>query len=251
MRMVNFGVPEQSGITPAVMGFVSRAAAEGWLTGDDLLRLAKGGDTRTSFEDAAGILGKDRVLGHAEVAEAWGAPVLTGPSVEIRYSAETLQWAARENKRGAHWMLGFSRASGLLEQYRTKTSLFSAARGAWLADMDGLPSTFVPGYYLVDFHGRFGKTTWSDQETAIDRMGPQFVRANESVVVGMALSMKMIQGREPLADHQHWGCSTDIHGGRIAVGRTSVGCGMEVMFIHPQTRVYPVLRACVMVKPGA
>ena len=134
---------------------------------------------------AVAILGGSRVLTQA----------LANGEVElpIRYSDETLRACADENREGsADWRLVYLRGHSLREEQKRvgvsqehqpcfcNTNWWVGGLiGRWLRTV---PEKFEPGYYLIEFNGRFGQTTWRRQEEAIRALGPRFQRAHEAMV---------------------------------------------------------------------
>ncbi|TSC82887.1 MAG: hypothetical protein G01um101420_69 [Parcubacteria group bacterium Gr01-1014_20] len=174
---------------------------------------------------ATNTLGSSKVLTVAKVAEVWGMSIPA--DVPIRYSEEDLRQAAAENKAGADWRLVYFTGQSLREQYakrgdNTKNQpCFYKSWDWWLKSEQDEWANQKPafGYYLIDFRGRFGRTSWDAQNGEIAKLGSDFLRTHEAVIVEVAMSFFMATGERLLKDFYHWGPSLASGGGRVLVGR--------------------------------
>ena len=196
---------------------------------------------------AVAILGGSRVLTQA----------LANGEVElpIRYSDETLRACADENREGsADWRLVYLRGHSLREEQKRvgvsqehqpcfcNTNWWVGGLiGRWLRTV---PEKFEPGYYLIEFNGRFGQTTWRRQEEAIRALGPRFQRAHEAMVTEAALRIFEATGVRLLSWYYHWGRSVDFLSNRVYVGHFNVG-GWSVGYGPPTYDGNDLLRVCL------
>lgn len=170
---------------------------------------------------AVAILGQGNVLTQAQAQGEVEFP--------IRYSENTLRACAKENEEeSCDWRLVYLRGHSLREELKrvgvngerqpcfcNDDWLFRGWIGRWLKVV---PEKFEPGYYLIDFNGRFGRTSWPRQERAIRELGPQFQRAHEAMVTEAALRIFEATGIRLLFWCYHWGRSVDFLSNRIYVG---------------------------------
>lgn len=173
----------------------------------------------------------------------------------IRYSEDTLQACAKENaEKGTDWRLVYLRGNSLREgrervgTNRKRQPCFydnnwwlGANEDSWVTEK------FEPGYYLIDFKGRFSQTSWQNQEKAIQELGTEFERAHEAMVTEAALRIFEATGERLLPNWYHWGRSLDSYGFRVNVGNF-VSEGWHVDFFHPDYDVYDFLRVCLLRK---
>ncbi len=173
---------------------------------------------------ATRILGSGKVLSAEQVAKAWGLP--NPGDVTIRYSEEDLRQAASENKTGADWRLVYFTGQALREQHAKrgdnseKQPCFYKPRDWWLkSEQDEWANQkLASGYYLIDFRGRFGRTSWDVQNGEIAKLDSDFVRTHEAVIVEAAMSFFMATGERLLKDFYHWGSSLASPANRVLVG---------------------------------
>ena len=170
---------------------------------------------------AVAILGQGNVLTQAQANGEVEFPV--------RYSEDTLRACANENEEeSCDWRLVYLRGKSLREEqkrvgvnrehqpcFHDDSWLISGWIGRWL---QMVPEKFEPGYYLIDFVGRFGRTAWSKQEAAIRKLGPRFQRAHEAMVTEAALRIFQASGVRLLSWYYHWGRSVNYLSNRVYVG---------------------------------
>lgn len=197
---------------------------------------------------AAAILGQGNVLTQAQAKGEVQFP--------IRYSKNTLQACASENEEeGCDWRLVYLRGHSLREEW--KRVGVNAERqpcfynnnwwlgwciGRWLKVV---PEKFEPGYYLIDFNGRFGRTSWPKQEKAIRELGPQFQRAHEAMVTEAALRIFEATGTRLLFWYYHWGHAVDFLSYPVYVGLFHAE-GWLVDYASPLWDGNERLRACLV-----
>lgn len=196
------------------------------------------------------ILGAGKVLIQAQAKGQQEFP--------IRYSEDTLRACARENlEGGCDWRLVYLRGNSLREEQervgtnRKRQPCFDKGYTWWLDLKEDSWATekFEPGYYLIDFNGRFGRTSWSNQEKAIQELGPESIRAHEAMVTEAALRIFEATGERLLPNWYHWGRSLGSHGGRVGVGCFD-SRGWRVNDYHPDwgDGATDYLRVCLLRK---
>ena len=170
---------------------------------------------------AVGILGQSNVLTRAQANGEVEFP--------IRYSEDTFRTCASENEeQGCDWRLVYLRGNSLAEEEKRvgidpKRQPCFFDNSWWLGGLIGrwfreVPRRFEPGYYLIDFNGRFGRTSWPRQEQAIRTLGPQFQRAHEAMVTEAALRIFEATGARLLFWSYHWGYAVNYLSNRVQVG---------------------------------
>lgn len=165
-----------------------------------------------------------KVIGHEGVANFWGIPV--PQDVQIRYSEETLREAIQANHNGEQWALVYY-AGHSARQMREKRGTSTSNQPCiwdnnwWLKNKEDYwaTKTLEPGYYLLNFNGKFAGKTWTDQKNLIPQLGPQYERAHEFVVGEAVLSNFSVHNGERLLENwYHWGKEADSDGDRVCVG---------------------------------
>ncbi len=191
-------------------------------------------DVQEAEAKAIEILGKTKVLTAFQAEKAW--PGITAGEASIRYSEETLRECARANAIAeADWRLVYVHGISLRRQREIigtnrKRQPCYYDNNWWLGNGDDEWAFFETesDYYLLDFKGRFGRTSWQNQEDKIVELGPEFERAHETVVSEAAISFYQIFKERLLETWYHWGRSLDSIGGRVGVGDfDSEGWGVD------------------------
>lgn len=202
----------------------------------------------TEAEKAAiAILGAGKVLTRAQAKGETELP--------IRYSEDTLRACAKENvEQGCDWRLVYLQGNSLwqeLERVGTnrKRQPCFYENSWWLGVKDNHWATegFEPGYYLIDFNGRFDRTSWSNQENAIAKLGFEFERAHEAIVTEAAFRIFEATGERLLSNWYHWGRSLVSNGDRVYVGHFDSE-GWFVDNYLPECGGYDGLRVCLLRK---
>ncbi len=218
--------------------------------GEDIVQEVVVSIPLTEAEKAAiAILGTSKVLTRAQARGETEFP--------LRYSEVTLRACAEENANGAaDWRLVYLRGNSLRTERervgteRKRQPCFDPDYTWWLGESENSWASvdFEPGYYLIDFAGRFGRTAWADQDVAIVKLGPQFVRAHEAMVTEAAMRVREATGEHLLRDFWHWGCSLASDGRRVCVGYFARR-GWGVTYCRPSWGDRgDVLRVCVLRK---
>ena len=195
---------------------------------------------------AIAILGSSRVLTQGQAKGETELP--------IRYSETHFGHAAKENaEQGRDWRLVYLTGNSIRQERervganRKKQPCFYD-NNWWLGDKDdNWAADNFPGYYLIDFNGRFGRTSWQNQEEEIQKLGSEFVRAHEAMVTEAAFRIFEATGERLLPNWYHWGRSLVSFGGRVAVGRFGSE-GWRVGGCHPGCGDGDVLRVCLLRK---
>jgi hypothetical protein len=183
------------------------------------------GKTKTADDIIRGLAGeKIKIIDHAGVANFWGITV--PQDIQIRYNEETLRESIQANQNGEQWALAFY--SGMsLRQMRDKKGTNRNNQPCfynndwWLQGSEDSWATrnLEPGYYLLNFNGKFASKKWADQESLTTALGPMYERAHENVVSEAAISNFGVHNGERLLENwYHWGKETDSGGGRVFVG---------------------------------
>lgn len=202
----------------------------------------------TEAEKAAiAILGAAKVLTQGQAKGEVELP--------IRYSEDTLRACAKENaEKGTDWRLVYLRGNSLREERervganRKRQPCFYD-NNWWLEAKEENWATekYETDYYLIDFNGRLGRTSWPNQEKAIQGLGIDFERAHEAMVTEAAFRIFEATGERLLRDWYHWGRSLDSGGGRVGVGYFDSG-GWCVRDGHPGCDGSGSLRVCLLRK---
>lgn len=219
------------------------------LTGREIVREVVVSIPLTEAEKAAiAILCASKVLTRAQAKGEVELP--------IRYSEDTLQACANENaEQGRDWRLVYLRGNSLREERlrvgdnRKRQPCFDKDYKWWLETSEDKWATekFEAGYCLIDFNGRFGRTSWQNQEKAIQELGTEFERAHEAMVTEAALRIFEATGERLLGNWYHWGRSLDSFGLRVSVGRFD-SRGWSVYDYPPDYGDLDLLRVCLLRK---
>ncbi len=217
--------------------------------GDDIVRKVVVSIPLTEAEKAAvTILGASKVLTRGQAKGEIELP--------IRYSEDaldTLRVCAKGNAEWSRdWRMVYLSGNSLRQERlrvgddRKCQPCFDKNRRWWLEsnEDDWATGKFEPGYYLIDFNGRFGRTSWSDQEKEIAKLGSGFERAHEAMVTEAALRIFDATGERLLPNWLHWGRSLGSDGGRVNVGDFG-SRGWVVSGCHPYQDAYDGLRVCL------
>jgi len=182
---------------------------------------------------------KIKIIGHKSVANFWGVAV--PKDIRVRYSEETLRESILANQDGEQWALAYYTGQSI-RQMREKRGINKNNppcfydKTWWLENMENFWTNkkLAPGYYLLNYNGKFGNKTWMDQEELIAESGPMYERANEFVVAETILSNFYIHNGECLLeDWYHWGKEeTGAHDDRVLIGRFDSN-GLEVSYWSP------------------
>ncbi len=197
---------------------------------------------------AVAILGQGNVLTQAQAKGEVEFP--------IRYSEDTLRACANENEEeSCDWRLVYLRGNSLREERKRvgvneeRQPCFNDSNwilGGWIGRwLKVVLAKFEPGYYLIDFNGRFGRTSWPRQEKAIRELGPQFQRAHEAMVTEAALRIFEATGIRFLFWYYHWGRSVDFLSNRVYVGLFRAE-GWFVDYAPPLLDSNGLLRVCLV-----
>ncbi|MEK7612197.1 MAG: hypothetical protein AAB407_02555 [Patescibacteria group bacterium] len=185
--------------------------------------------TEVTLARAINILGEQKIVSIDLAAKA--RKIGVGFIAEfynrrIRYSEMTLRECAEQNRDGdADWRLtycfGFSLRE-LRDQIGTdpKSQPCCYSNDWWLKKQEDEWATAKPetGYYLVDFNGRFARTSWNNQEREIAKLGGQFFRTPEAVIAEAITTIFQVHKERLLEEWYHWGSSLGSGGGRVFVG---------------------------------
>lgn len=185
--------------------------------------VAEFGDEFIKIKTARKILGSNRVYAGAQVAKQWGVALTT--NLPIQYTEADLEEAVRENAAGtADWrlvhVLGLWSLCELHVRcgVNSKSQLFFCKNNTWWleASADKWASLKpMPGYYLLDFVGKWSFTSWEKQEMQI---GSDFERANEVVLTEAVMSVFLLTGERLLETWYHWGPTLVSDDNRVCVG---------------------------------
>ena len=207
-----------------------------------------------SLQQSIDLLGKSKVLVAGEVAPHWhyGTP----GKIPIRYTEETFRRCADLNKQGSSdWRLVYVTGRSLREQRQivgvdTNHQPCFFNNDWWLKDQenDWATRNSESGYHLLDFKGRFGRTSWQRQEEEIVKLAEEWnlpvKRADEHIISEAAISNYQINKERLLRTWYHWGYSLGF--GRV---RVFVGCfyqfGWCVDRSHPGFVGGDCLRVCL------
>lgn len=182
---------------------------------------------------------KIKIIGHKSVANFWGVAI--PKDIRIRYSEETLRESIQANQNGEQWALAYY-AGQSVRQMREKRGTNRNnqpcfyAKTWWLENMENFWATkkLEPGYYLLNYNGKFANKTWTDQEGLITELGPMYKRAHECVVGETILSNFNIHKGECLLENwYHWGKEeTGSNDDRIIIGHFDSN-GLDVSYWSP------------------
>jgi hypothetical protein len=182
---------------------------------------------------------KIKIIGHKPVAKFWGVAV--PKDIQIRYNEETLRESIQANQNGEQWALVYYTGQSL-RQMREKRGINRNNQPCfynknwWLENVENFwaNKTLEPGFYLLNYNGKFANKTWMDQEGLITELGPMYERAHEVVVAETILSNFNIHNGECLLeDWYHWGKEeTGSHGDCVIIGRFDSN-GLDVSYWSP------------------
>ncbi len=175
--------------------------------------------------DAISILGAAKVITAEQAAKAQDIKVPA--AVPIRFSEATLRERARSNAVGnTDWRLCYVFGTSLRESHekfgtdQNHQPCFNRRYNWWLTSAEDGWAQFRPDgrYYLIDFNGRFGMTSWYRQEEEIQKFRPRFRRCHEAVLTEAVFSIFKTTGERLPETWWHWGVSRDSGGYRVCVG---------------------------------
>jgi hypothetical protein len=163
-----------------------------------------------------------KILDHEKVANFWN--VVVPQNVEIHYDEQTLRESIEANRSGEQWALAYCTGKSI-RQIREIVGTSGQPRfynnDWWLKPSEDSWATQVlqPGYYLLNFNGKFRDENWDTQSSHIDELGPLFVRCHETLVSEIVFSNFHIFGGERLLENwYHWGKELTSGGRRVRVG---------------------------------
>lgn len=203
-----------------------------------------------SLVRALSILGDRKVLTADQASKAQNQPV--PENVPIRYSEATLRECAEQNRTaGTDWRLVYVFGLSLREQREMK-GVNSDHQPCfynldwWLKKEEDDWATQKPesGYHLTDFNGRWGRTSWQNQENEIKKLGSDYERTHEAVVSESILSIYQTTQERLLENWYHWGKNRDSCGSRVCVGGFGQG-GLDVDGYSPDWGGSDWMRVCV------
>ncbi|HMQ01633.1 MAG TPA: hypothetical protein PKD79_01005, partial [Candidatus Doudnabacteria bacterium] len=102
------------------------------------------------------------------------------------------------------------------------------------------------GYYLIDFNGRFARTSWDNQEKEIAGL-VNYDRAHEATVAEAIVTIFKITGERLLEGWYHWGRALTAYGLRACVGYFDTD-GLNVIGVNPSYDDLDLLRVCLLRK---
>jgi hypothetical protein len=182
---------------------------------------------------------KIKIIGHKDVADFWGVAIPKG--IRVHYSEETLRESIRANQKGEQWALAYYAGQSLRQMKEKRGTNRNDqpcfyAKTWWLENTENFWTNkkLEPGYYLLNYNGKFANKTWMDQEELITESGPMYERAHEFVVGETILSNFSIHNGECLLeDWYHWGKEeTGSNDDRVLIGRFDSN-GLEVSYWSP------------------
>ena len=182
---------------------------------------------------------KIKIIGHKGVANFWGVAI--PKDIRVRYSEETLRESIQANQNGEQWALAYYTGQSI-RQMREKRGINRNSQPCfydktwWLENTENFWTNkkLEPGYYLLNYNGKFANKTWMDQEELITELGPMYERTHEFVVGETILSnFNIYNGECLLEDWYHWGKEeTGSHGDCVLIGRFDSN-GLEVSYWSP------------------
>lgn len=156
-------------------------------------------------------------------------PLLEAPEVfPIRYFEETIELLAEDK----NWFLIYDPGFSLRDNWAILGTTIGCrpnhnCKSKWWfrKDEDQWASKpGVPGYYLINMEGLFGKKRWEDQECLIQEMGREFYRAPSRIATNAYIARCLLNRKGPLENYEHWGpekiCDEQ---NRVVIGFTSSG----------------------------
>lgn len=163
-----------------------------------------------------------KIIGHELVANMWG--IVVPGDIQIRYNEASLRKAIEANAKDEQWALGYYSGQNP-RQMRRKIGIGSTCfydNNWWLKEEEDFWATktnIEPGYYLLNFNGKFADKHWGRQESLIGELGPVYKRCHEFVVSETVLSNCRIHNSEKLLENwYHLGEESSSDGNRVVVG---------------------------------
>lgn len=166
-----------------------------------------------------------KIIGHEPVANMWG--IVVPGDIQIRYNEASLRESIEANANGEQWALGYYSGQNP-RQMRQKIGVNSSSQPFfynndwWQKNQEDFWATktnIEPGYYLLNFNGKFADKNWDTQERLIGELGPVYKRCHEFVVSETVLSNFRIHNNEKLLENwYHWGEEFVSDRDRVAVG---------------------------------
>ena len=172
-----------------------------------------------------------KIIGHEGAANFWSLPVPQG--IVIRYNEASIREAVEMNRSGSEqWALAYYSGQSI-RQMRAKLGT-DKSRQPCFYDQDWYmqnkedfwaDKNLEPGYYLLNYNGKFASTKWNDQESQIaSTFGVQHERCHEFIVGETILTNFNVNGGERLLENwYHWGKESDSDGNRVGVGGLGSG----------------------------
>lgn len=201
---------------------------------------------------ALNILGAGKVVTAEQSGKTWGyeAPA----NAPIRYSEEVLRQCAQSNKEAGTdfrlvYLTGLSLRELLQKIGTDKKSQPCVFHSDWWlrSEQDGWANEKPEaGYYLIDFNGRFAKTSWYNQEKEIAKF-ENYYRAHEAKVAEAIVMIFKVTGERPLEGWYHWGHSLTAEGYRVCVGVFDAD-GVDITAHAPPHDNNPYMRVCLLRK---
>jgi hypothetical protein len=163
-----------------------------------------------------------KILDHEKVSNFWN--VVVPQNVEIHYDEQTLRESIEANRNGEQWALAYCTGQSI-RQIRQKIGTSNQPcfcdNDWWLEDDEDYwaDKTLEPGYYLLNFNGKFRDENWDTQGRHIAELGPMFERCHEFLVSEAVFSnFNIHNGERILKNWYHWGQELDSVGYRVVVG---------------------------------
>ncbi|MDO8581438.1 MAG: hypothetical protein Q7S16_01055 [bacterium] len=209
----------------------------------DLVEAETGGPSSArmvSLKIARKILGSNRVYAGARVAKKWNVEL--GDDLPIRFTEADLQNAALDNASGkadfrlvrvlGRWSMRELHARFGIDP--KKQPCFFKDSKWWLGSSEDKWANRkpTPGYYLFDFAGKWGSTSWDVQDVHIQASGSDFERADEVALVEAVLTIFQLTQERLLENWYHWGPTLASDGLRVCVGDFDDD-GLHVDWHHP------------------
>lgn len=179
-----------------------------------------------SLKTARKILGIDKVYAGARVAKVWKAEL--SADLPIRYSEADLVEAARENAAStADWRLVRVLGRWSLRELHARFGVNPESQPCfykdsvwWLKPVEDEWATRkpMPGYYLLDFQGKWGAMSWDIQDARIKALGADFERADEAVLTEAVFTIVQLTSERLLEMWYHWGPTRGSDGDCVCVG---------------------------------
>lgn len=165
-----------------------------------------------------------KIIHHDIVANFWG--IVLPQNIQIRYSEETLRQSIEVNKNGENWRLAFysgqnPRQMGQKIGTDRNNQPCFYDNNWWLQDEEDFwaDKNLEPGYYLLNFNGKFADKKWDKQEELIAKEGVVYERAHDFVVAETVISNFNTHNEERLLENwYHWGEETGSNDNRVCMG---------------------------------